>query len=97
MPAACAHVDEVDATLEPSSTGCDECLQAGGWWVHLRMCRDCGHVGCCDSSPARHATAHNHETGHPLISSYEPREDWWWCYADEVGFSVPSLPTFSHP
>jgi hypothetical protein len=96
MP-TCAHVDKVDATLQPSSTGCEDCLRLGGSWVHLRMCRDCGHVGCCDSSPARHATAHNRETGHPLVSSYEPREDWWWCYADEIGFTVPTLPTFSHP
>jgi hypothetical protein len=60
------------------------------------MCRSCGHVGCCDSSPARHATAHNAESGHPLVSSFEPGEDWWWCYVDEIGFLVPDQPTYSH-
>ena len=57
----------------------------------------CGHVGCCDSSPIKHATAHHASDGHPLISSYEPGEDWWWCYVDELGFTVADLPDFSHP
>jgi hypothetical protein len=61
------------------------------------MCRICGHVGCCDSSPHQHATAHNAATEHPLISSFEPGEDWWWCYTDEVGFELPELPSYSHP
>jgi hypothetical protein len=96
MP-TCTHIDDVDESLEPSSTGCEDCLRLGGSWVHLRMCRHCGHVGCCDSSPARHASGHFRETGHAVVSSYEPREDWWWCFADEVAFTMPGLPTFSHP
>jgi uncharacterized UBP type Zn finger protein len=65
------------------SPGCQECLAAGGRWVHLRLCTTCGHVGCCDSSPGHHATAHFEVTGHPVIRSYEPGEDWAWCYPDE--------------
>jgi uncharacterized UBP type Zn finger protein len=60
------------------------------------MCRNCGHIGCCDSSPNKHATAHNASTSHPLISSYEPGEDWWWCYDDQIGFVEPDQPTYSH-
>ena len=97
MPDTCVHFDDVDASAEPSSAGCEDCLKVGGTWVHLRVCRMCGHVGCCDSSPARHASAHSREAGHALVSSYEPREDWWWCYVDEVAFRVPALPTFAHP
>ncbi len=67
---------------KPGSPGCRECLQTGGTWVHLRLCLICGHVGCCDSSPNRHATAHFHRTGHPVIRSYEPGEDWGYCYVD---------------
>ena len=94
----CAHVDEVRPDdVKPSGDGCVECLAEGGRWVHLRLCENCGHVGCCDSSPAKHATAHFHETGHPLVQSYEPGEDWWWCYADDLVFTVPGAPTFSHP
>jgi hypothetical protein len=61
------------------------------------MCRVCGHVGCCDSSPNKHATAHNAATGHPLVSSYEPGEDWWWCYVDEVAFDLADAPSYAHP
>jgi uncharacterized UBP type Zn finger protein len=64
--------------------GCEECLATGGSWVHLRMCLACGHIGCCDNSPGRHATGHNLLTGHPLIRSAEPGEDWSWCYVDEA-------------
>jgi len=83
MPKACAHTASI-VPVTPSARGCEECLKTGDWWVHLRLCRTCGHVGCCDSSPNRHATAHFHETGHPLIRSAEPGEDWSWCYADEL-------------
>lgn len=97
----CQHVHpneiEIVEGLQQSSEGCEDCLRIGGRWVHLRMCMVCGHVGCCDSSPNRHATAHFHETEHPLIQSYEPGEDWWWCYVDEVMFEVPGAPTFDHP
>jgi uncharacterized UBP type Zn finger protein len=66
--------------------GCEECLKTGDPWVHLRMCLACGKIGCCDDSPNRHATAHFHASGHPLIRSAEPGEDWSWCYLDEVAF-----------
>ncbi|WP_395694394.1 UBP-type zinc finger domain-containing protein [Nocardioides sp.] len=81
----------VDATVAPSGTGCVECEAAGGWWVHLRRCAQCGHVGCCDSSPRQHATSHFRETGHPVIASFEPDEDWFWDYATEEGFEGPAL------
>ncbi len=85
---SCEHVDQV-RPVSPSADGCEDCLRIGGWWVHLRICLICGHVGCCDSSPHRHATAHWHGTQHPLIASREPGEDWWWCYADELFFETP--------
>jgi hypothetical protein len=88
----------VDVTVRPSGTGCRECEESGGWWVHLRRCAACGHVGCCDSSPARHATAHFHATGHPLIQSFEPGEDWFWDYAAEAFADGPELaPPTTHP
>jgi uncharacterized UBP type Zn finger protein len=85
----CGHVDVLTA-VAPSDDGCHECLQVGGRWVHLRMCRSCGHVGCCDSSPGRHATSHFATTHHPLVQSFEPGEEWLWCYADEVAFELPT-------
>ena len=97
MAGTCAHLDQADPSARPSSDGCEDCQRIGGRWVHLRMCRICGHVGCCDSSPNKHATAHHAATGHPLVSSFEPAEDWWWCFADRSGFVVPDLPTYSHP
>ena len=68
----------------PEGRACVDCLREGSRWVHLRLCLDCGHVGCCDSSPRRHATAHFRETEHPVIASAEPGETWRWCYVDEV-------------
>ena len=81
----CGHVDSV-RFLEPTArvAGCEECLKTGMRWVHLRMCQTCGHIGCCDNSPGRHATAHHHATAHPIIRSVEPGERWSWCYVDEV-------------
>ena len=70
--------------VQPRSSGCEECLQLGSPWVHLRLCLTCGHVGCCDSSPLRHARAHAHVVGHPIVQSLEPGEDWRWCYVDET-------------
>jgi hypothetical protein len=96
-PETCTHLDTVDADATPSSEGCEDCLRSGGRWLHLRMCRECGHVGCCDSSPNKHATAHFHGVGHPLVSSYEPGVDWWWCYTVEIAFAVGDLPDYSHP
>ena len=70
--------------------GCEECLKIGSGWVHLRMCMTCGKIGCCDDSPNKHATAHFHEIGHPIIRSAEPGEDWSWCYVEEVAFGISS-------
>jgi uncharacterized UBP type Zn finger protein len=79
----CSHLDQA-REVEPSSQSCDECLLSGDKWVHLRICLTCGHVGCCDNSKNKHATRHYHETGHPLIQSFQPGEDWTWCYIDQV-------------
>jgi hypothetical protein len=97
MPDGCDHVDP-HHKVTPSGDGCQECLASGGEWVHLRMCTSCGHIGCCDSSPNRHATAHwQAQPDHPVIRSFEPGEDWWWCYADEIVFEIPSAdPAPSH-
>lgn len=81
----------IDPSVRPSGTGCVECEEAGGWWVHLRRCAQCGHVGCCDTSPAQHATAHWRETGHPVIRTFEPGEDWFWDYDAGKGFLGPAL------
>ena len=89
---ACTHVDEITVTELPAEVaGCEDCLETGGQWLHLRICLVCGHVGCCDDSPSRHATAHHHATSHPIIRSVEPGEDWCWCYLDEVGFVLEGL------
>ena len=81
----CPHVSQA-VVLEPPDeiAGCEECLKTGSRWLHLRMCQICGKIGCCDSSPNRHATAHAHESGHPIIRSVEPGETWSWCYVDET-------------
>ena len=79
----CTHLDQID-DVTPNTEGCQECLETGGHWKHLRLCLTCGHVGCCDASPGQHATKHFHETGHPIIQSAEPGEDWRWCYVDEI-------------
>jgi len=83
MADACTHLDTI-ADVMPSAAGCEDCLRTGGRWVHLRMCLACGHVGCCDRSPGRHATAHFLASEHPLVRSFEPGEDWAWCYIDEL-------------
>lgn len=95
--ADCEHVAEVDLEVAPSGDGCVECLRDGTGWVHLRMCRSCGHVGCCDDSVGKHASAHSTEPGHAIVSSFEPGEAWWWCYVDERLFFRPSAPAFAHP
>jgi hypothetical protein len=91
MADTCTHLHTV-ADVAPSDDGCHDCLQTGDTWLHLRMCQECGHVGCCDSSKNRHATAHFHATRHPLVRSFEPGEDWWWCYADDLLFEVQGAP-----
>ena len=79
----CTHLNTVE-TVTPSADGCEECLAMGDTWVHLRLCRSCGHVGCCDDSKNRHARAHFRKSGHPIITSFEPGEDWSWCFIDEI-------------
>jgi phosphoenolpyruvate-protein phosphotransferase len=86
----CEHAAKVQPVPPRTPAGCEECLAAGTSWVHLRLCLTCGHVGCCDSSPGRHATRHAHVTSHPVIASYEPGERWAWCYADQAGVDLPS-------
>jgi hypothetical protein len=91
--ATCTHLGSVAlAELPGSVAGCEECLRTGGTWVHLRICLSCGHVGCCDSSPGRHATAHASTTSHPIVRSLEPGETWCWCFVDEVAFFLPGPP-----
>lgn len=89
-------MDKVDTTVPPSGTGCAECLADGGWWVHLRRCVQCGHIGCCDSSPSRHATGHHRETSHRYVRSFEPGESWYWDYRDEVARTGPDLAPPQH-
>jgi uncharacterized UBP type Zn finger protein len=92
MSAQCTHLDHVHVTeLPESSDGCVECLQSGGKWLHLRICLECGHVGCCDDSPNRHATKHAGSTGHPIIRSIEPGEQWSWCFEDELIFRLDGI------
>ena len=83
MATPCTHLDQIH-DVTPSADGCEECLQRGDAWVHLRICKTCGHVGCCDSSKNKHATRHFHETGHAVMQSFEPGESWMWCYMDEA-------------
>src|ERR1700751_2962337 len=87
--AECAHLDQL-RDVTPSARGCEDCLKTGDTWVHLRLCRTCGHVGCCDSSKNKHATKHFHATQHPIMTSIEPGENWSWCYIDELVMELPS-------
>jgi hypothetical protein len=93
----CTHVDTIPGA-PPVADGCVECLRSGARWVHLRRCTTCGHVGCCNSSPNKHAEKHAAALEHPVVQSFEPGEDWYWCYVDEVGFDVPQIAvSYSHP
>ncbi len=94
MTDTCQHVAQVHA-VTPSAEGCEDCLRIGASWVHLRECLTCGHIGCCDNSPNKHATAHWHETQHPIIRSFEPGEDWAWCYPDQLYFETVPAPSAS--
>jgi uncharacterized UBP type Zn finger protein len=88
----CTHLDHVLVTQLPDAVdGCEDCLATGDRWLHLRICLECGHVGCCDSSPNRHASAHARSAEHPIIRSLEPGEDWAWCFADQVGMRIPQV------
>jgi hypothetical protein len=92
------HEDEIDPSIPPSGTGCVECLASGGWWFHLRRCASCGHIGCCDQSPSQHTSRHAAETGHPIIRSYEPGEDWYFDYrTGEYGESLELAPPAHYP
>jgi hypothetical protein len=89
----------VDVTVPPSGTGCVECEAAQGWWLHLRRCAQCGHIGCCDDSPSQHASGHFRETGHPVIQSFEPGENWFWNFqTEDFSEDGPELaPALGHP
>ena len=90
--ATCAHLNHVQVTELPESVeGCEECLASGGQWLHLRICLECGKVGCCDSSPNRHASAHAQSAGHPIIRSLQPGEDWSWCFEDDIALLIPDV------
>jgi uncharacterized UBP type Zn finger protein len=90
--AICTHLDQIHVELPAQVAGCEECLKTGSRWVHLRVCRSCGKVGCCDDSPNRHASKHAAATDHPIISSLEPGEEWSWCYDDETAFIIRAAP-----
>ncbi|UJA20357.1 UBP-type zinc finger domain-containing protein [Thermoleophilia bacterium SCSIO 60948] len=92
MTQRCTHLDHVHVTELPASVaGCEDCLRIGSPWLHLRICLECGHVGCCDDSPNRHATAHATQTTHPIMRSLEPGEDWAWCFVDRLGMLLPEV------
>jgi hypothetical protein len=91
MP-ACTHLDTITVTKLPEAVlGCEDCLRIGTGWVHLRLCLQCGKVGCCDSSPERHASRHAAAESHPIIRSLEPGEEWCWCFVDQVGMLIPQV------
>ena len=93
------EIPGIEPAVPPSGTGCVECETTGGWWLHLRRCTQCGHIGCCDTSPSQHASAHAAATGHPIIASYEPGEDWLWSYQTKEFYGDgPALaPPGHHP
>ncbi|ABS25246.1 UBP-type zinc finger domain-containing protein [Anaeromyxobacter sp. Fw109-5] len=98
----CGHLSDLlslrSSPVTPSALGCEECLESGDAWVHLRLCMTCGHVGCCDDSKNRHATSHFETLGHPVVKSFEPGEDWAWCYVDdELVERIPAFPIESPP
>jgi hypothetical protein len=97
MNEGCEHVDEIK-NASPTGPGCVECMANNGRWVHLRRCATCGHIGCCDSSPGRHSRKHAHSAHHPIIQSYEPGEDWLYCFVDDLMFDIPTMHhSPSHP
>lgn len=83
----CEHISAI-VPVTPSANGCEDCLKIGGRWLHLRLCESCGHVGCCDQSPNRHATKHYHASRHPIISSFQPDEEWGYCYPDDMFYET---------
>ena len=91
MVAVCTHLDQIRVEVPEQVAGCEECLKVGGQWVHLRVCRSCGQVGCCNSSRNQHASKHVAATGHPIVSSLEPGEDWSWCFVDDLALLIPEV------
>ena len=92
MSESCTHLDQIKRDVAPRTPdGCEECLAVGGRWLHLRMCMTCGHIGCCDSSPGKHASAHARSAEHPIIRSIQPGEDWSWCFVDELAMRIPEI------
>ena len=92
MAGGCGHLDHVLVTELPEAVdGCEECLLSGDPWMHLRICLECGRVGCCDDSPGRHASAHARDAGHPIIRSIQPGEEWSWCYVDELAMLIEDV------
>src|ERR1700733_12225792 len=92
----CSHTHQIKI-VTPSALGCEDCLRIGSPWVHLRLCRSCGHVGCCDQSPHRHARGHFEASGHPIIEGYDPPEGWGWCYVDDIEVDLPSQTPHNGP
>ena len=92
MAQQCKHLAQVRDVKAKTPDGCEECLASGDEWVHLRLCLECGHVGCCDDSPNRHATKHFHKTKHPVMRSFEPGEDWGFCYVENLFIEPAPLP-----
>jgi hypothetical protein len=93
-----SHHRGINPASKPTGDGCLECLVTGGWWLHLRRCAECGHIGCCDSSPSQHATQHANVSGHPVIASFEPGEDWFYDYEEDSMITGAELvPPHSHP
>jgi uncharacterized UBP type Zn finger protein len=88
----CLHLKAMRPVVPSTPDGCEDCLRLGTPWVHLRLCMTCGHVGCCDQSPGKHATAHFHATAHPIIRSFQPGEVWGWCYVDERFYDPLPVP-----
>ena len=84
MAQTCTHLDQIKKVKPRTPNGCEECLKTGDTWVHLRLCMECGHVGCCDQSKNKHATKHYHRSQHPIIKSFQPDEDWMYCYPDDL-------------
>lgn len=93
----CGHRDHIKVTELPERVdGCEDCAAASQPWLHLRICLECGHVGCCDQSPQRHANAYANATGHPIIRPLEPGEEWAWCYIDRIGMLTPEVTGSAH-
>jgi uncharacterized UBP type Zn finger protein len=91
MADQCTHIDRIEEVTPSSTKGCAECMAKGDRWTHLRLCLTCGQVGCCDSSPNKHASKHAAAADHPIATSFEPGETWAWCYVDDVALEVESL------